>query len=230
MINVVIIAILGLILVAVITRSYYVNKEGFDDVSNGYYSSLSKDLNAAVNTVSSDVSPVIKDVSSDTDDVDSSLKDKKDSKASSSEVSSKASLPQVSSKASSSEVTSKDATNTTKPMRTDIVPQVTISPDGHDAAILQQKSELLKDIQKVVRNEILVNRNTTPIVCGDECSNQNSTVTDAAAQGQEYENNCYKDKEYRCPKNPDGSCPPVPDMTQYVKKDSIPCWGCSLDY
>ena len=212
MINVVIIAILGLILVAVITRSYYVNKEGFDDVSNGYYSSLSKDLNAAVNTVSSDVSPVIKDVSSDTDDVDSSLKDKKDSKA------------------SSSEVTSKDATNTTKPMRTDIVPQVTISPDGHDAAILQQKSELLKDIQKVVRNEILVNRNTTPIVCGDECSNQNSTVTDAAAQGQEYENNCYKDKEYRCPKNPDGSCPPVPDMTQYVKKDSIPCWGCSLDY
>ena len=221
MINVVIIAILGLILVAVITRSYYVNKEGFDDVSNGYYSSLSKDLNAAVNTVSSDVSPVIKDVSSDTNDVDSSLKDKKDSKASSSEVSSKA---------SSSEVTSKDATNTTKPMRTDIVPQVTISPDGHDAAILQQKSELLKDIQKVVRNEILVNRNTTPIVCGDECSNQNSTVTDAAAQGQEYENNCYKDKEYRCPKNPDGSCPPVPDMTQYVKKDSIPCWGCSLDY
>jgi hypothetical protein len=221
MINVVIIAILGLILVAVITRSYYVNKEGFDDVSNGYYSSLSKDLNAAVNTVSSDVSPVIKDVSSDTDDIDSSLKDKKDSKASS---------PQVSSKASSSEVSSKDATNTTKPMRTDIVPQVTISPDGHDAAILQQKSELLKDIQKVVRNEILVNRNTTPIVCGDECSNQNSTVTDAAAQGQEYENNCYKDKEYRCPKNPDGSCPPVPDMTQYVKKDSIPCWGCSLDY
>jgi hypothetical protein len=221
MINVVIIAILGLILVAVITRSYYVNKEGFDNVSNGYYSSLSKDLNAAVNTVSSDVSPVIKDVSSNTDDIDSSLKDKKDSKASSLEVSSKT---------SSSEVTSKDATNTTKPMRTDIVPQVTISPDGHDAAILQQKSELLKDIQKVVRNEILVNRNTTPIVCGDECSNQNSTVTDAAAQGQEYENNCYKDKEYRCPKNPDGSCPPVPDMTQYVKKDSIPCWGCSLDY
>jgi hypothetical protein len=230
MINVVIIAILGLILVAVITRSYYVNKEGFDDVSNGYYSSLSKDLNAAVNTVSSDVSPVIKDVSSDTNDVDSSLKDKKDSKASSSEVSSKASSSEVSSKASSPQVSSKDATNTTKPMRTDIVPQVTISPDGHDAAILQQKSELLKDIQKVVRNEILVNRNTTPIVCGDECSNQNSTVTDAAAQGQEYENNCYKDKEYRCPKNPDGSCPPVPDMTQYVKKDSIPCWGCSLDY
>jgi hypothetical protein len=230
MINVVIIAILGLILVAVITRSYYVNKEGFDDVSNGYYSSLSKDLNAAVNTVSSDVSPVIKDVSSDTDDVDSSLKDKKDSKASSLEVSSKASSSEVSSKASSPQVSSKDATNTTKPMRTDIVPQVTISPDGHDAAILQQKSELLKDIQKVVRNEILVNRNTTPIVCGDECSNQNSTVTDAAAQGQEYENNCYKDKEYRCPKNPDGSCPPVPDMTQYVKKDSIPCWGCSLDY
>ena len=218
MINVVMIAILSLILVVVITTSYYVNKEGFDDVSNGYYSSLSKDLNAAVNTISSDISPVIKDVPSSTTtvDVDTPKLDKKDS--------------QSVTKTSSSQASSEDATNITKPTRTDIVPQVTISPSGHDAALLQQKSELLKAIQKVVRNEVLANRNTTPMLCGDECSNENNTVTDAAAQGQEYENSCYKDKEYRCPKNPDGSCPPVPDMTQYVKKDSIPCWGCSLDY
>lgn len=223
MINVVIIAILSLILIIVIARSYYVNKEGFDDVSNGYYSSLSKDLNAAVNTVSSDISPIIKDVpSSTTDNTDTSSlasvlsKDKKDS--------------QSVTKESSSQVSSEDVANTTKPMRTDVVPQISISQDGHDAAILQQKSELLKDIQKVVRNEVLANRNTTPLLCGEGCSYKNSTDTDAVAQGQEYENSCYKDKEYRCPKNPDGSCPPVPDMTQYVKKDAIPCWGCSLDY
>jgi hypothetical protein len=219
MINVVMISILSLILVIVITTTYYINKEGFDDVSNGYYSSLSNDLNAAVNTISSDISPIIKDVpSSTTGDIDAlpSKLDKKDSQL----------VTNVSSQSAAKQVSS----NTAKPVRTDIVPQVTISLDGHDAALLQQKSELLKDIQKVVRNEVLANRSTTPLLCGDECPNENSTVTDAAAQGQEYENSCYKDKEYRCPKNPDGSCPPVPDMTQYVKKDSIPCWGCSLDY
>ena len=24
------------------------------------------------------------------------------------------------------------------------------------------------------------------------------------------------------------SCPPMPDMSQYIRKDSIPCWGCNL--
>jgi len=23
-------------------------------------------------------------------------------------------------------------------------------------------------------------------------------------------------------------CPPMPDMSQYIRKDSIPCWGCNL--
>jgi len=23
-------------------------------------------------------------------------------------------------------------------------------------------------------------------------------------------------------------CPTMPDMSQYVRKDSIPCWGCNL--
>ena len=25
-----------------------------------------------------------------------------------------------------------------------------------------------------------------------------------------------------------GECPPMPDMRQYIRKDSIPCWGCNL--
>jgi hypothetical protein len=54
--------------------------------------------------------------------------------------------------------------------------------------------------------------------------------TTSSRQGKEYEESCHKDTEYRCPKNPDGSCPPVPDMSQYIKKDAIPCYGCSLDY
>lgn len=32
------------------------------------------------------------------------------------------------------------------------------------------------------------------------------------------------------PRPPPGCGKPEPDMNDYVRKDSIPCWGCSLDY
>ena len=113
------------------------------------------------------------------------------------------------------------------PARVDIVPEVTISGVGYDALTLQQRADLLRDIQKTVRNDILANRAMKPIISGET---RQSKDTDATAQGQEYESSCHKDTEYRCPKNPDGSCPPLPDMSEYIKKDAIPCWGCSLDY
>lgn len=163
-----------IILLSVIALSYYTNKEGFDDISNGYLSSKIED---AVNT------PII-------------------------------------------ETNKPIDTNTTIPKRTDIVPEVTISGSGYKAMTLQERAELLKDIQKLVRNEILAHRATTPIISGET----EHKKTDSTAQGQDYENNCPKDTEYRCPKNPDGSCPPLPDMSQYIKKDAIPCYGCSLDY
>lgn len=108
------------------------------------------------------------------------------------------------------------------PSRTDIVPEIGISENGQNAKILQKKSDLLKDIQKIVRNEILANRNTTPIMndeatCQDDNECENTTAT---SQGKEYSSRCHKDK----------SCSQQPDMAQYIKKDSIPCWGCSLDY
>ena len=112
------------------------------------------------------------------------------------------------------------------PSRTDIVPDISISKNGQDARLLQQKSEMLKDIQKVVRNEILANRNTTPVMddnsCNSGCDNKNDTNTNTTAvvQGKEYASRCHKDK----------TCSQQPDMTQYIKKNSIPCWGCSLDY
>jgi hypothetical protein len=92
--------------------------------------------------------------------------------------------------------------------------------------------DLFGAIQKVVRNELLAWRSTKPILPGEteHQAPQDSKDTAATAQGKEYEDSCYKGTEYRCPKNPDGSCPPVPDMSQYIKKDQIPCWGCSLDY
>jgi len=188
-----------LILIVVIATSYYVNKEGFDDITNSA-------LQNAIKTVSPDT----------TQDV---------------------AIP-----ATPVAPVAQEAPAAT-PQNNLVVPEVSISGSGYDAMNLQQRMELLKDIQKIVKNEVLASRSTTPIISGEtekprkehNISGETekprkSSDTDSTAQGKEYEDTCYKGSEYRCPKNPDGSCPPVPDMTQYIKKDAIPCWGCSLDY
>jgi hypothetical protein len=56
---------LVLVLIGVIAISYYTNKEGFDDISNGFFSGISNDLSSAVNTVSSDVSSGVSTISND---------------------------------------------------------------------------------------------------------------------------------------------------------------------
>jgi hypothetical protein len=116
--------------------------------------------------------------------------------------------------------------NSVIPERHDVIPQVALSDSGYKAMELQQRADLLKDIQKVVRNEILANRSTDPVASAGSIDK----VTDSMLQGKEYEGACYKGTENRCPRNPDGTCPPVPDMSKYIKKDEIPCYGCTLDY
>lgn len=203
-----------IILVIVIALSYYNNKEGFDNISDSYYSTFSKDLGNAMNTVVSDVSNTI-DSATGNGDSTTATQGVNDSTPGSAPTAPSPIAP-IQASASASTV----------PTRTDIVPQVNISGAGYDAMTLQQRADLLRDIQKVVRNEILANRLTTPLLN----ETRKKKGTDSTAQGEEYSDSCYKDTEYRCPKNPDGTCPPIPDMTQYIKKDAIPCYGCSLDY
>jgi hypothetical protein len=198
-----------LILIVVVAMSYHINKEGFDDITNSYYNKLSADLGGALNTVSTDLSNAVNAGNGTADPSKQGVPN---------------SGPGV---APPTNTPSSPPNGSSTPKRNDVVPEVSISGTGYDAMNLQQKAELLKDIQKVVRNEILATRSTNPIISGETRESNN---TDATAQGQEYEDSCHKDTEYRCPKNPDGSCPPIPDMTKYIKKDEIPCWGCSLDY
>jgi hypothetical protein len=208
---------LVVLLIVVIAASYYVNKEGFDDISNGYLSGLSNDLSSAMNTVSTDVSNAV-GAGTGNGNGTPATQGVSDSGPATAPVATV--MP--------------PAANSSMPVRNDVVPQVSISGSGYDAMTLQQKADMLKDIQKVVRNEVLASRSTTPLLNGNGNGNGNGSCkgngSDSTAQGQEYSDNCCKDTEYRCPKNPDGSCPPVPDMSQYIKKDQIPCWGCSLDY
>jgi hypothetical protein len=113
------------------------------------------------------------------------------------------------------------------PQNNQVMPEISISGSGYDAMTLQQRMELLKDIQKVVRNELVTHRATDPIISGET---RKCNPTDATAQGKEYSKSCYKGGDESCPSYPDGTCPPLPDMSQYIKKDAIPCWGCALDY
>jgi hypothetical protein len=57
------------------------------------------------------------------------------------------------------------------------------------------------------------------------------SISPAISQGMTYRQNpmekirtVYVPKPYPVPRY----CPPVPDMNQYVKKDSVPCWACKL--
>ena len=178
---------LVVILIVVVSMSYYVNKEGFDNITAAAIPAIPANATQTVQPIPATGTPTVQPIPA------------------------------------TGAPTSAPAT----PARVDIVPEVSISGVGYDALTLQQRADLLRDIQKTVRNDILANRATKQIISGET---RHSKDTDATAQGQEYESSCHKDTEYRCPKNPDGSCPPVPDMSEYIKKDSIPCWGCSLDY
>jgi hypothetical protein len=96
----------------------------------------------------------------------------------------------------------------------------TISTIAGDAAA---RAALIRDIQAALKQDLLANKAMTTassqdVLCeGDE---EDYDVDSAALmQGQEYSSTC--------PTRPDADCPN--DMSQYVRKDSIPCYNCSVD-
>jgi hypothetical protein len=99
--------------------------------------------------------------------------------------------------------------NAAAPRRTDVQPQNTLSETAQTAMESQGKSDFLKSIQKIIRNELLASRSTDSDMMGSSDASCNSS--DATQQGQDYMS-------------------AKSDMSKYIKKDSIPCYGCSLDY
>lgn len=283
---------LVVILVVVIATSYYVNKEGFDDISNN--------LNSALNTVTPDAASLLNNLPPASRDALRSAASQLTGVPSSATGGASTGTPLTTGGAStgtplttggalmggasttapssaSAPITppalvtppalatppasatpcSPQATTGSLPTRTDIVPQVSFSDNGYNALMLQQKADLLKDIQKVVRNEVLANRSTTPMLHNDNydgCEAENGhkdgcePVKEHGCDTEDVpKNECdtksVKDKvtaaisqgkeyENSCykDKKSKASCPPPPDMAQFIKKDAIPCWGCNLDY
>ena len=115
--------------------------------------------------------------------------------------------------------TASGARAATPPQRNDVHPQVTVSGTSYDAISLKQKSDLLTNIQKMFRNELLANRSTD-----DSIKDTSSSYSDSSSieQGDVFNNTSQKcdgssdEDSYHCPKNPNDSCPPIPDMTQYI--------------
>jgi hypothetical protein len=118
---------------------------------------------------------------------------------------------------------------------------VSVSDIAYDAMTAKQKSDLIRGIQQAIRHELLSARQLEHPEYEQEREQEQEERTGSASvhQGRDYKKRCENnngegegegEEQYRCPKNPDGSCPPIPDMSMYIRKDQIPCWGCSVDY
>lgn len=100
-----------------------------------------------------------------------------------------------------------------EPQRHDVQSQVTVSDTGFSALELQNKSALLNDIQKIVKQELLLSRN--------EPTNNPIAMRNQQTDGREDTDSTQQGSEFRSSRQ---------DMSKFIRKDSIPCWGCSLDY
>ena len=90
-----------------------------------------------------------------------------------------------------------------------------------EAGAKASAAALLRDIQQIVHNELLQTKgmttaNSQPLF--QTASQGNVLVSDdpSLQQGAEMKST----RPTYCPK----------DMSQYIRKDQIPCWGCTLDY
>ena len=95
----------------------------------------------------------------------------------------------------------------------------TITSDASDAAA---RAALIRDVEAALKQDLLFQKaittaNSKDLLC--EGGEEDLGETAALMQGLEYSANC--------PTRPPADCPK--DMAQYIRKDSIPCYNCSVD-
>jgi len=76
----------------------------------------------------------------------------------------------------------------------------------------EDKNRLSKDIAKSIKDQILSDRSLQPVIPAstDSCANESACVSDSCSQGADYMSGA--------PFN----------ANDYIRKDSIPCYGCTL--
>lgn len=230
-----------IVLIAVLAISYYMNKEGFDDIPVQATGKFLIEMEAADGNGD--------DKGNSSDGAKSDDKKRRDPKASRHHKKGPpAGMPQTG-------VTPSDPfnfddmmspMNGAVPTMNTVTPQVKVSDDSYAAMLLKQKSEILQDLQKIVRNEILAQRSTNPVDGSRDKSR--ASDTHSTAQGKEYSRKNHKrddscDMDDSDCDHPNGYKPhptgynpnkcndcDKPDMREYIRKDSIPCMNCNLDY
>jgi hypothetical protein len=120
-------------------------------------------------------------------------------------------------------------------------------------------STILQNVQQIVRNELLSQKGMTTgaqmAFLGekkrDDYDNSKNSKNSKNSENSENSPSNYQGKEYKrdCAKNMGTRNSPnernmgtrnsanernmetrnVPDMNEYIRKDSIPCWGCNVE-
>lgn len=104
----------------------------------------------------------------------------------------------------------------------------------------QEQSKLIRDVRDMLHNNILSERAlSTPIAKSDKpaepvkedtvtgfqtIESKPSIVDQKAAQINTLGSSLKQGFEYAM------GCPKMPDMSQYIRKDQIPCWNCNVEY
>jgi uncharacterized protein (UPF0333 family) len=133
-------------------------------------------------------------------------------------------------------------------------PRIELSDTGYTAMKMNKHSNLLNDIQKIIHNEMLSNRSLDIVVKNvnppggsmqrnksiDALAKQDPLQQAIAQQAMSKKGASYNGSSNgsSCGGSCGGTCDTcsssrdenAPDMSKYIRKDQIPCWGCSLDY
>lgn len=114
------------------------------------------------------------------------------------------------------------------PKPTIISPTVELSNTGFKAMELNKKSNMLNDIQQIVKNELLADRMLDSTVKNTSNKPEKARKKKSCdSDNSSYSNNSCNNSYDSCTDASDDS---NIDMSKYIKKDQIPCWGCSIDY
>ena len=100
---------------------------------------------------------------------------------------------------------------------------------AESAAAAAEETKMQRDVRQSVKNEILAKKAITPIVTADASTSSPSELT---AQGSEFMSNTYKKPAAKAIEKLKSASEPRchEDNANFIRKDQIPCWGCTLDY
>lgn len=104
------------------------------------------------------------------------------------------------------------AVKSTEIEETDITDTIGKAPQMTTASTKEMEARIAKSVATQIKDSLLSTRAIQSITNEMPCPYASYT-SDATAQGNEFTQ---------------AKPSPVPDMSEYIRKDSIPCWNCSL--